>query len=182
MRVAVYPNDLAELFTFEGEELSTLARLVHIEEGGTVGVEEIEQAFLDKMQFVGQQYYYWLIDCPNCKERRDDACRCGWTFGAPLDEDEERCGSYESCPGCGCMPGDGLTEHCNDELGCGYWRKEHLPPDTTKMTAVFVTRDTAQSIERAIIELMDKRDRKDEEYWEGLERALVALKESFKDL
>lgn len=28
----------------------------------------------------------------------------------------------EACPGCGCQPGDGLTEGCEDPNGCGYWR------------------------------------------------------------
>jgi hypothetical protein len=28
----------------------------------------------------------------------------------------------EECPGCGCMPGEGITESCNDSDGCGYWR------------------------------------------------------------
>lgn len=26
----------------------------------------------------------------------------------------------EACPGCGCMPGDGVTEGCDDPIGCGY--------------------------------------------------------------
>ena len=25
-----------------------------------------------------------------------------------------------ACPGCGCTPGDGITESCNDPMGCGY--------------------------------------------------------------
>jgi type IV secretory pathway VirB10-like protein len=29
----------------------------------------------------------------------------------------------EACPGCGCLPGDGLTEGCEDEGGCGYYRQ-----------------------------------------------------------
>ena len=31
--------------------------------------------------------------------------------------------NVELCPGCGCAPGDGLTENCTDENGCGYWRE-----------------------------------------------------------
>lgn len=27
----------------------------------------------------------------------------------------------EACPGCGCLPGDGLTPGCNDPDGCGYY-------------------------------------------------------------
>lgn len=41
------------------------------------------------------------------------------------DDPEEEEESEEACPGCGCLPGDGLTEGCEDELGCGYWRREH---------------------------------------------------------
>ena len=25
-----------------------------------------------------------------------------------------------ACPGCGCKPGDGITETCNHPVGCGY--------------------------------------------------------------
>lgn len=28
----------------------------------------------------------------------------------------------EACPGCDCMPGDGITESCNHPDGCGYWK------------------------------------------------------------
>jgi hypothetical protein len=28
----------------------------------------------------------------------------------------------ENCPGCGCGPGDGITEGCNAIWGCGYYR------------------------------------------------------------
>lgn len=207
MRIAVYMNDLKSpfqdrwedpdvdpLFEFEQDTLGALALLIHVEEGGTSRVEEIEAVLLRKMQFVGRQYYYFLIDCPNCKDHREDSCRCGWIIGEPLDLID----NYEACPGCDCMPGDGLTESCNDPLGCGYWRAEHLTttphgaaPDRvgsvqempeTNMIAVLMTRDTAQSVEHAIIELMDRRDREDEKYWKGLERALEALKESFGEL
>jgi hypothetical protein len=30
--------------------------------------------------------------------------------------------SDEECPGCGCMPGDGITEGCEDMGGCGHNR------------------------------------------------------------
>ena len=29
----------------------------------------------------------------------------------------------DSCPGCGCVPGEGLTPGCTDSNGCGFWRK-----------------------------------------------------------
>ena len=28
----------------------------------------------------------------------------------------------EACPGCGCLPGEGLTDGCEDRDGCGYHR------------------------------------------------------------
>lgn len=31
----------------------------------------------------------------------------------------------QACPGCGCMPGEGMTPECNDPNGCGYWRQQH---------------------------------------------------------
>lgn len=31
----------------------------------------------------------------------------------------------EMCPGCECMPGDGITEGCNNPVGCGYFRTWH---------------------------------------------------------
>ncbi len=36
-----------------------------------------------------------------------------------VDVDE----NIEACPGCGCMPGDGLTEGCEAESGCGTLRQ-----------------------------------------------------------
>jgi hypothetical protein len=40
-----------------------------------------------------------------------------------LDEEEEEL-DEEACPGCGCVPGDGITEECNDPLGCGEAKKQ----------------------------------------------------------
>ncbi len=28
----------------------------------------------------------------------------------------------DPCPGCNCLPGDGITAACADEMGCGFWR------------------------------------------------------------
>jgi hypothetical protein len=33
----------------------------------------------------------------------------------------------EACPGCGCLPGDGLTDGCEDPTGCGYFRAFETP-------------------------------------------------------
>lgn len=38
-------------------------------------------------------------------------------LGDPEDLDSE------ACPGCGCLPGDGLTEGCNHPEGCGFFRQ-----------------------------------------------------------
>ena len=37
-----------------------------------------------------------------------------------LGDDEAT--SPEACPTCGCLPGEGLTSGCNDEVGCGFFR------------------------------------------------------------
>jgi len=29
----------------------------------------------------------------------------------------------EACQGCGCEPGEGITEDCEEPLGCGYWKQ-----------------------------------------------------------
>ena len=39
-------------------------------------------------------------------------------------EEEEEELDDEACPGCGCVPGDGITEECNDPLGCGEAKKQ----------------------------------------------------------
>ena len=36
-----------------------------------------------------------------------------------LDDVEE---NPEACPGCGCLPGDGVSEDCDDEEGCGFFK------------------------------------------------------------
>lgn len=37
---------------------------------------------------------------------------------------EETTVDPEACPTCGGRPGDGLTVGCDDENGCGFWRRE----------------------------------------------------------
>jgi hypothetical protein len=39
-----------------------------------------------------------------------------------MDAGPEPGGSDEACPTCGCEPGDGLTDGCDDPDGCGYYR------------------------------------------------------------
>jgi hypothetical protein len=46
----------------------------------------------------------------------DDICDMG-----KEDEDIMR------CPGCGCLPGEGLTKDCNHPDGCGYSRGDNDP-------------------------------------------------------
>ncbi len=44
-------------------------------------------------------------------------------------EDEDLDGELllddEACPGCGCCPGDGVTDDCEDPLGCGWAKTVH---------------------------------------------------------
>ena len=47
-------------------------------------------------------------------------------INADLDAIEEALDNDERCPGCGSEPGDGITEGCNDEAGCGYFRTLNL--------------------------------------------------------
>lgn len=42
-----------------------------------------------------------------------------------LEIKEEAIVRDEACPGCGCMPGDGVTESCNHPDGCG-WSKSNM--------------------------------------------------------
>jgi len=28
----------------------------------------------------------------------------------------------EACPGCGCLPGDGISADCDHPEGCGFWK------------------------------------------------------------
>jgi len=41
-------------------------------------------------------------------------------FGDEMAPDTER--DSEACPGCGSMPGDGITNDCDDPMGCGHNR------------------------------------------------------------
>lgn len=44
-------------------------------------------------------------------------------FEAYMNGDEtKKPTDNQACPGCGCMPGDGITQDCNDPNGCGYNR------------------------------------------------------------
>ena len=36
---------------------------------------------------------------------------------------EEDLPGQERCPTCKCGPGDGITETCNDPVGCGFWKR-----------------------------------------------------------
>ena len=47
-----------------------------------------------------------------------------------LDEDF----NPEACPGCGCLPGEGLTKGCEDQMGCG----RRVSPVTGKQLVGFL--------------------------------------------
>lgn len=40
----------------------------------------------------------------------------------PPEDEEAEDFDDESCPSCGSRPGDGLTDGCNDAVGCGFFR------------------------------------------------------------
>jgi hypothetical protein len=44
-------------------------------------------------------------------------------YDLEVEEDEEEETSEENCPGCDAAPGDGASESCFDEAGCGYYKK-----------------------------------------------------------
>lgn len=48
------------------------------------------------------------------------------TLPAPEEDEESEPEDPEACPRCGCCPGDGITESCNDPTGCGYWKADDL--------------------------------------------------------
>ena len=51
------------------------------------------------------------------------AALCDIALAATAEPEEEpESFDPEACPGCGCKPGDGITESCNDSEGCG-WSK-----------------------------------------------------------
>lgn len=38
------------------------------------------------------------------------------------DEEPEQDLGTDACPGCECVPGEGVSANCNDPDGCGYWK------------------------------------------------------------
>lgn len=46
----------------------------------------------------------------------------------------------DSCPGCGCRPGDGLTEGCTNADGCGYFA-ELAPATENALSKIAVNPD-----------------------------------------
>ncbi len=48
---------------------------------------------------------------------------CGVHFGGAEQEEPV---NIEQCPGCGCLPGDGPTEGCTHENGCGSTRQNEF--------------------------------------------------------
>lgn len=46
--------------------------------------------------------------------------------GLPFQGEPAEDLAVEACPGCGAMPGDGVSEYCEDEAGCGYLKALEL--------------------------------------------------------
>lgn len=62
-------------------------------------------------------------ECQCCGEECNEEGECITSdcdnFGKAWDNDGSENDDPEACPGCGCKPGDGITESCNDPGGCG---------------------------------------------------------------
>ena len=65
-------------------------------------------------------------ECNCCGEECDEENNCatpdcenfGGSFDAVEPAEDDDCDPL-ACPGCGCKPGDGITESCNHPDGCG---------------------------------------------------------------
>lgn len=55
------------------------------------------------------------LDLREDEELWDLVCELWHDYNVAPDEDE-------ACPGCGCLPGKGLTPSCSHPEGCGYFR------------------------------------------------------------
>jgi hypothetical protein len=66
--------------------------------------------------------------CPECgapsHKKHDPGCPHAGAMDEADDDDLDD-SDLDACPGCGCLPGDGVSPECDDPLGCGYWREEH---------------------------------------------------------
>jgi hypothetical protein len=69
--------------------------------------------------------------CPDLLKRKIEEngilVFCHDTADYTIDHIEER-GPYDEdlmCPGCGCLPGDGITNGCDDPDGCGFSVEVH---------------------------------------------------------
>ncbi len=76
-----------------------------------------------------ESYWYSHIRVSLDKEH---GCLGGsmWTMQDTIDEIEEsNCGEDDECPGCGCQPGDGITDDCEHPDGCGWAKRTHCDGD-----------------------------------------------------
>jgi hypothetical protein len=95
--------------------------------------EQLEKSLLNFLGYidspVGRKAYPKLIECVDyVQEQVQQAMQ-----DLGLDGSEypfiPYLGGDDSCPSCGCHPGDGITESCNDAAGCGYfksWKESHV--------------------------------------------------------
>lgn len=78
-------------------------------------VEELQEALVGQVMTVEAQSPhgdYVLV----FKDGRRVTIDCGYVGATVYVQD------IDACPGCGCRPGDGLTDGCEDPDGCGYFR------------------------------------------------------------
>jgi len=77
-----------------------------------------------------QQMFSAIADHPTEYGRIEDELRVietdsmgrGWIVYFQRAQFDKRL-SEDCCPGCGCEAGDGVTEGCDDEDGCGYYKQ-----------------------------------------------------------
>ncbi len=58
--------------------------------------------------------------CPRCEEMKLAGLRSEQGLCEDCEDELADSSLEESCPGCGCKPGDGIIDGCDDEDGCGY--------------------------------------------------------------
>ncbi len=63
-----------------------------------------------------------LYECQECGKALPEGYDPQLDCEKCLEEDDEDFVDPEACPGCGCLPGDGLTDGCEHPEGCGHDR------------------------------------------------------------
>lgn len=65
--------------------------------------------------------YQALLDA---QVRYDELADIASSYQDTLESLAKQIEAADYCPGCGCRPGDGITESCDDLDGCGYLKEQ----------------------------------------------------------